>query len=394
MIIDLKKIITFIPVFCLMPSHCFGAAEEQHGLLLNSSISLSHDDNIIKSSNKIEDQILSIKPIALFNSSIGKHDVKLQYSGEYTAFNDNSSYNFNAHDIATGIVFDHSYRMSTELEIFYQKNIEAPNSTNAINLNTNEYNYFNQKGLVASWLYGKEDSNGQIVFTYTHADKNFTNNQQSFRDLKQNGLSGTFFYKLSNISRLLFLARVEDFDYQNTVFNDQSSKQYSALTGFVWRTSNTTTGEFKIGYQTKKYNDINFKDIDGLTYMLDMKWTPNTYTLLSLGSSKNTTESAISNQQGYTSTSYFVDLEHKLTNRTDVEAGFQYSISDLGRSIVDTNTVVRKDDIYSANFGVKHSLRKWLNIEFTYTHERRSSINTLFEFNSNIFTISLETNFE
>jgi len=391
----IKKTVQVVPVLLVLSSSFNSYAEEgKHGLLLNSTITLAHDDNILKNSNNIKDEFLSVEPIALFNSSIGKHDVTFQYSGEFVVYNDNSDFNHNNHDLSSGITLDHSQRMSTEFGLFYQNKSEKPNSTDAVSLNNTEFNRFNQKGLTASWLYGKVESTGQIVLSYTHADKNYTNNQQSFRDLKENSLSGTFFYKLSDLSRLLFLAQAQDFDYQNTSINDQSSKQYSALTGFVWQTSTTTSGEFKIGYQSKQYENADFGDINGLTYMLDMKWKPQIYTDITFGSSRSTNESALENQQGFTSTSYFFDIAHNLTKRTDVDFGIQYDISDLGQQTLNGESQNRKDKASKANIGITHSLRKWLNISLTYTYEKRSSINTLFDFDSNIIAISLETNFE
>ncbi len=385
------KTSSFLLLSCISS---FANAAESHGLLLNSKVTIAQDDNILKNSNEIEDQYISLQPVASFNSFIGKHDVSVNYEGKLNAYKDNTKFNYFNHSLSTGLKLNHNYRTTTLFSLTYQDSIEEPNTTISPNINLDEFNKFDQLGFDVGFIYGSEDSKGQIRLGYKLADKHFNNNQQEFRNVFENALSAAFYYRLSIDTRIVFLGRVTDFDYKNTSISDQSSTDYALLTGLSWKSSTTTTGEFRIGYQSKHFESDIYQDVDGLTYELDLTWMPQTYTTINLGSARRTTESSIIDSNAYKTTSYYVNISHNIYRRTNILVGFEQNKSDLQGNNVDQTFQSSTDKLSTTEIGITHNLRTWLDVNLSYKYEEKNSINTVFDYKANIIQLSFETIFE
>ncbi|WP_426370169.1 outer membrane beta-barrel protein [Pseudocolwellia sp. HL-MZ7] len=304
----------------------------------------------------------------------------------------NSNLNYNSHAIAAGTRLDHSHRINTEFKIGFDKSIEVPGTTNSSTQALTDFNKYENLSALGKFYYGQTNSIGQIVLGYRFNDRKYTNNGQSYRDVKQNQLSATFFYRIAPKTRILLQASTEKFGYydqstSNGLIFNQSSDNNTFLTGIEWKATAKSTGIFKIGYQDKIYDDSRFNDISGLSYLLDMIWKPNTYTSIKLGASRQTTESAILNEGGFLTASYSLDVSHKITPRTIITA--QYNISN--DEIVSISS--RTDKSNSIRLSLNHSLRNWLNISLSYKYQEKKSNVDIYNFKSNIIGLTLETSF-
>jgi hypothetical protein len=188
---------------------------------------------------------------------------------------------------------------------------------------------------------------------------------------------------------LLFQASIGDYDYLvNDQFPDQSSKAAFYLAGVEWDITAKTSGTFKLGYQSKDFEQDVYNDITGLSYMLDMTWKPNTYSTIKLGASRTTQESAQLDTSAFITNSYTVDAKHEITARTTLKAAYTFDTDDI------VSSSNRTDKHHKVVLGVDHSLLTWLNISLDYKFiERRSDIN-FYNFKANVIALSLTTNFE
>lgn len=387
-----RKVVKHSYLLLLIPSF-YSVAEERPGLLLNGAISAAHHDNVLNNVDANADTSFTLSPDAKYLGLIGKHKVLFSYKGKLANYSKESKLNYNEHSLAAGARLDHSYKINTEFKLSFDKKNEEPGSTNSSTINLTNFNKFETKSALARLYYGQASSTGQIVVEYKMSDREYTNNQQSFRDVDQVQLNATFFYRIAPKTRLLFQASTADYNYNDQTFSNgltlnQSSKQNFYLTGVEWEATAKSTGIFKIGYQDKDYNNIRFNDISGLSYNLDMIWKPNTYSRIKLGAVRQTTESAQLNVGGFINTSYSIDVSHKITARTSLSA----------RYILNNDNIVssskRTDKRNSISLSAKHSLRKWLNIGIKYKYQEKSSNIELFNYNSNTIELTLETAFE
>jgi hypothetical protein len=364
-------------------------AQERQGLLLNAGLTVISDSNITRTAEKTSDKAAIFSPQLQFLSSIGQHKFVFDYQGAFATYNDNTQFNYSDHEVNLTALFDHSYRLSSEFILGYQKQVEDPGSNNAQTEISSEFNELTGKSATAKLYYGTPASTGQFVFGVDHNQQRYTNNQQSFRDLDRNTLTGTFFYRMAPKTRLLLEASVAKFDaVAGTLFADQSSDENRYLAGVEWEATAITSGTFKVGYQKKDFEDARFNDIDGLSYFLDMTWRPNTYTNITIGANRSTSESAQQDIGGFISTGYSLALVHALSARTQLKA--RYSLNESDFSDAQNRTDKRK----SITLGLTHSLRTWLDISLDYRHLTRSSNDEIFDFSSDAVELSITSKFD
>jgi len=384
--------LTTITCLGLMPCALSYAEEDRTGLLLNGAISLEHTDNVL---NKLEtlaesDTAYSIKSSVQYLGLIGKHKIFTHYNGKYSIYNKNNDLDHNEHNLTIGAKLEHSHKINTEFKINFDKKIEEPGSTNASTINVKEFNNFENKLFIAKLIYGQYTSTGQLVFEYNFNDREFLNNEQTFRNRHYNQLIGTFFYRIAPKTRMLFQVNTAKYTYDDHIESsslilNQSNKQNSYLIGTEWEATAKSTGTFKIGYLSKDYSEAIFSDVSGLSYELDMIWKPHPFTKISVNATRKTIESAQINSQGYINTRYAINTTHKLKPRTTVAAEYIFNNYDISNN--------RTDRRHTINFSVTQNLRTWLNVSLYYKYQERTSNFELFEYNSNSIGLTFETLF-
>jgi hypothetical protein len=364
-------------------------AQERQGLLLNASLLVLNDSNITRTAEASSDTATFFSPQLQFLSKIGQHRYAFDYQGDFAVYNDNSQYNYTDHAVNLSGVFEYSNRINSEFTISYLYQAEEPGSNNAQTQLDNEFNELNRKSARAKLFYGTAASIGQFVLGLDHGQQRYTNNQQSFRDVDQNKATGTFFYRMAPKTRLLLEASVAKNDYVAvTQFAAPNSDDNTYLAGVEWEATAITSGTFKVGYQKKDFADARFNDIDGLSYFLDMAWQPNTYTTITIGAKRTTSESAEQDIGGFVITGYSLGLQHAFSERTQLKANYIQDTSDF------TSTQERTDRRKNITLGITHSSRTWLDVSLNYRHIARGSNDDIFAFSSDAVELSLSSNFD
>jgi hypothetical protein len=370
----------------LLPALVF--AQDRQGLLLNADLSVKSDTNITRTGDKTSDTSATFSPQLQFLSRLGQHQFVFDYQGYFTTYNDQAQYNYNDHLLNLDALFDHSERINSQFSFGYQNRVEEPGSNNAQTQLNTDFNQLTRKTANAKLYYGTPASSGQLVLALAHNQRRYTNNQQSYRDVDRNQLTGTFFYRIAPKTRLLFEASTARLDYlPGTGVAAPTSDENLYLAGVEWDATAITSGSFKVGYQQKDYADSRFNDIDGLSYFLDMLWQPNTYTRITIGAKRTTQESAEQDIGGFISTGYSLALEHALSARTHLNGRYTQNESDLSFA------QDRTDKHKGVTVGITHSLRTWLDIKLHYRHVARQSNNAIYDFSSDAVELSLSSKF-
>jgi hypothetical protein len=387
-IVKHSYLLLFIPVFA-------SNAADRPGLSLNGSIKAEHNDNVLNNEAETSDTAIIVTPDVKYLGLMGKHSFLISYKGKFANFTKDSDLNFNEHNISAGANLDHIHKINSEFKLAYDRKVEDPGATNSSTQTLTDFNEYENKSLIAKVYYGQKKSIGQIVLGYKYNDREYLNNQQSYRDVEQNQFNATFFYRIAPKTRILVQASTEDYDYEdqtltNGVIFNQSSTNNLYLAGIEWQATAKTTGTFKIGQQDKDYDDDRLIDISGLSYMLDLSWKPNTYTQIKLGADRQTTESAQLNESGFLSTSYSIDVTHDLTSLTTLKAKY---IKDDYDIVFSSGSANRTDKRNTLELSASYSAREWLDINLSYKYQEKSSNLDIYNYNSNIISLSLETNF-
>jgi hypothetical protein len=383
-----NRIICFNTLFVVMLLPASVLAQERQGLRLNAGIAVQSDSNITRTNEETSDNSAIFSPQLKYLTNIGQHRFKFDYQGDFAAYNGNTQYNYDDHNLNLTALFDHSYKLSSEFTLGYQDSIEEPGSNNSSNQLTDGFNQLKNKSVEANLYYGSNASGGQIVLGLAHNQKRYTNNQQSFRNLDRNQVSGTFFYSIAPKTRLLLQASVTGFNYlRDALIANRENDEKSYLAGIEWEATAITSGTFKVGYQQKDYADSRFNSLSGLSYFLDTYFRPNSYTKITIGTSRSANESAEQDDGGFISTGYLVAVEYSVSPRTSLNAEFQQNKSDL--TLVQNRTLKLKD----IKVGVNHSLSTWLDISLDYRHLARNSNDEIYDFASDSLELSLTSKF-
>lgn len=388
-VVNIQKIILAISLstcILLCPSI---SAEERQGLLLNTSLIAQHDNNVMRRVEPTVDSLVQLVPEIQYFTYLGKHILAIDYSGKYAAYKDFSDLNYNNHNIAFLAHLDHSLKIDTEFKLSYQNEVEEPGTNNSASSLIDKFNQTDKKQAYAKFYYGTRESIGQFVLGVDHRANRYTNNFQDYRDVDRNTLSATFFYRIAPKTRLLFQASWADYDYLiKNEFPDQSSNENYYLAGVEWDITAKTSGTFKIGYQSKDFEQDVYNDITGLSYMLDMTWKPNTYTKIKLSASKMTRESSQQLTSAFITNSYSINAEHEITPRTIFKGQYTYDNDDI---VTSQN---RTDKRHNISLGLDHSLLTWLNIGLDYKYIERNSDFEIYNYKANVIGLSISTNFK
>jgi hypothetical protein len=386
-IVTLKLTYCLVITLLMLPK---GLAQSAEGLLLNASVLTGYDDNVLRRSIASSDRMIKFLPELKLKSLYGKHQFYFGYNGGFTSYSDNSSLNYDDHNLSLRALFDHSRRFNSELQLTYQDKIEQPGTTNAYStLVTNEFNQFSNKNALARFLYGSRKSIGQFVLAFDVDDREYSNNQQEFRNVERKRLIGTMFYNLGLKTRVLFEARVAAFDYTPELqIADQSNHEDTYFAGVEWQVTAKTSGIFKIGYQSKDFENQQFSDVTGLSYILNMDWSPYSYTKINVGARRETKESAELGVGGFLDTSYSIMISHEMSANTEFFASYFSSKEDINPSLS------RTDRRAKINLGIAYRLNSWLTVELDYRHQKRESDIELLEFSSNAVELSFSSTFK
>jgi hypothetical protein len=359
---------------------------DNQGFSLTTELSLASDSNIERNSTETADNSLQFAPQIRYFNTIGKHQFSADYTGIYTKYSKQTQFDYENHTASIGILFDHTESLSTEFNLSYQDAIEAPGSTNGILVDSTEFYQFTSSQMTASVLYGTPESKGQIIVTFDINNIEFTNIDQAFRNSDTTSINGGYFYRIAPSTRLLFEVGQTDIDYIDAMgLDDQSSQQNTYLTGIEWVSSEQITSVFRLGYETRDFENSLFEEQDGLTYSLDFIWQPKSYTQVSFGAARGITESAIQGSAGIIRENYSIDLQHELTSSIALNSLLQYSEDDI-EDRTDTNTTFE--------VGLSYRAKDWLNISLSYALENRQSNNILFDYDAELIQLSFVATFD
>jgi len=374
----------------LLSLNAYAAEQAPRGFVFDADAAIVHDDNIFSSaSDEEEDIYYSFAPEIALIGGFGKHEAALEYDGNYTAYTDNSDFNYANHSARLRTLFDLGFRLKTEFILGYDNKFEEPGSTDSINDFEDEFNQFENKLASARFAYGDRQSKGQLILRTGFLRKEFLNNQQEFRDYDRSQVGGGFFYRVGPKTRLLLLdVDAYRYDHLNTEGRiRQDSTELFYFTGVEWEATASTTGTLKVGYQTKNYESSELEDNSGLSYFADIIWKPSTLTELTLAAERRFEESsAQSSSSGFTRDLVSLGANHELSARIEVTASAKWGKDDI-------RDPDRKDIRKLFDAGIIYDLTRWLDIGLLYTHENRSSDDPLFDYTVNTVSLVLSTKF-
>ena len=233
--------------------------------------------------------------------------------------------------------------------------------------------------------YGLEAASARVEGTVGYITKSYDNNRAAtyVRDRDDVYASGRFFYRIGPKTSLVTEGRIADFQYDQTAPGSPTldSTVYKVFGGVTWEATAKTTGSIRIGYMKKDFDALTRRDDSSFAWEAGISWEPRTYSTFRLDTARNFEET---NGIGdlIRKDTISVSWIHTWNDRVRTNAHIDYSNDSY-------TPTTREDDVVYGGVSLDYALRRWLIVTGAYRYEDRDSNTNLYDYQRNIFTVSI-----
>ena len=237
-----------------------------------------------------------------------------------------------------------------------------------------------------TYQYGQQKAKGNLELKLGVDDFTFDNNRE--RTVQQDrtviNVTPGFFLRIMPNTRLL--AQIEDIWLNH---KDAASTQFDYLkqrflTGVTWDYSAKTQGMARIGYLRQDYEDPHIQDYDGITWDVNARWLPLTYSRLNLSISRDVNPS-VSGYNLRESDRFSLGWTHDWTTRLSTKLNGAYESAN-------NSSTQRKDDYLSFGLDLHYGFRRWLGMGVSYNFRQLQSSDRQFNFDQNVAMLYITGN--
>jgi hypothetical protein len=349
---------------------------------------LKHDNNIASSSaNETESWILSLVPSvkAVLDDGVNRTELNAAvYKGTYF---DSSDDNFT--DTMLGGLFD--TRLSEQSKINFKADFiwghedRGTGITEGLSNNQDEPTRFNTQTASGYYEFGAKAAPARIRLGAKYFNKEYMNQREitQFRDYDSLLAGINFYYDTLSGTTAVLETSVEDisYDYVDPTA-PRDSKDTNVKAGVEWQISALTSGEAKIGYQKKNFDDGAREDFSGVAWIVNANWSPLTYTNLNIGTGRKAKD-PLQGGDYIKETVYLAGWTHNWSATVQTQLSYN-------RMEEDYVGIARKDVNDSYTVSVKYAFRRFVDITvFTTVTDKTSSVAGI-EFDRHISGISFD----
>lgn len=229
-------------------------------------------------------------------------------------------------------------------------------------------------------------SRNRLVFQagYSHFITGYKSDLGSFRDRRDNSLSASVSYKLSQRMSLIGDYRYINIAYDNT--GELDSNEHYFMGGISWDITAKSKGLLMAGYGVKNFDRSSgsFGSVS-LEAKLDHRFTPKTSLLVT--AYRKTSETDIRGMDFSLTEGLEVKLQHLLTSRLTSSAGFLI-INDHYKKGPDFAESV-DSRLYQVELALQYAFKRWLKGGIGYAHTIKNSSTSELEYRSNTFYFNI-----
>lgn len=193
-------------------------------------------------------------------------------------------------------------------------------------------------------------------------------------DRQENTVSLTLFYRVFPKTSALLEVAWSGIAYDEAGFAYKDNTVWQARAGVKWAATGRTTGEVRIGWQGKEYDEEALEDVDTFVVSAPFSYTISRSTILEVEVFRATLESDYTDNPYTTSTGVRADLSHKLTGKITATAGMGYTAFDYANvTTEEEQTAERSDDLLRGRLKLAFQMYRWLELGAEGVTERYDS---------------------
>lgn len=242
---------------------------------------------------------------------------------------------------------------------------------------------YTNTGIDGVFSYGAEGAKGRIEIDAGAFSREYQNNRAntaaSDRDTRV--LGGTFFWRVAPKTELLAGTQFRDIDYQLATSTLSSTEQRFFI-GAKWEATAKTSGTVKFGRLAKRFDSGARADFSTNTsWEAGIRWSPLTYSVFDLATSKSTGESSGVGDFLLTK-NHTLTWTHAWNSRfsTAVNGGLRYDdFEGTGGG--------RRDKTTTLGAKATYQWQRWLKFGAEYTRSDRNSNGAALDYDRDLFML-------
>jgi hypothetical protein len=352
------------------------------------SSGLKYDSNIAStSSNETDSWIFSLIPSVKAVLDDGVSKTELSAAAFHGTYFSSSGDNFT--DVLLGALFDTSLseqgKINLKADLVWGHEDRGTGITEGLNTNLHHPTRFNTQTASGYYEYGSAKAPARVRFGTKYYNKEYMNQREVTQYRDYDSLLGgiNFYYDTQSGTTAVLETSVEDISYD--VIDPQAtrdSKDSHVKVGAEWQITSVTSGDAKIGYQNKTFDDNTREDFSGLAWTVNANWSPLTYTHFNLGTGRRAKD-PLQDGDYVKETTFQLGWTHNWTESVQTQLNYNRMEEDyVGVSRED------KGNAYTAS--IKYAFRRFIDITFFTTVTDKTSSVPGIEFDRNIIGLSFD----
>lgn len=344
----------------------------------------------------------SIRPNLLIDRDAGAARLKFRAAGEYSDYDLDlpGSYETENFDglVSSGLEWTLGTRNRMELGAEFRRGHDALGST-ATALTNSESDKWNQTNLTGQYRLGAREAAFNIEFSGGSRNRTYVSNEATtqFLDFQTDSVGSALYYNYSPKSALVL-----DLTYRQTAFDrvdtgvpvrDSSEIFYRA--GVQWKATAKTTGDLRVGYLQKDFDSVR-GDINKLTWLGSLTWTPASRTTFSLFTSQINQESYLvttaNNALTIDNTDVGIEWSQRWGTRLTTYASSRFLNSEfIGAPLPGSSTLttIREDDVKVLSLAIEYNLMRYVSLLASISQGDRNSTFAASEYENTISHIGI-----
>ncbi len=344
---------------------------------------VGHDDNLFYSGiNKRGSSVRILSPYVRIEGTPGPHkfDVGLRY--DLGRYGNSSNDDYDDYTLAGNADVVFTGRTGLKLHAEDRRSHDPRGSTDRPS--GDRPDVYKRTGAEGLFHYGAPGAQGAVELDGGYFEKRYQNNRAATEASDYNTGSGgaTFLWRVQPRTDLLFQAQRRNYDYQlaSSTLDSTEDRLYA---GARWQATAKTDGTVKIGHLKKDFRDSTRTDFSGGSWDAGVRWSPRTYSVVDLLTSRQTNEST-----GFGDT--ILTKLYGLSWTHDWNSRFQSQLLGNWRNDQFQGAgVTREDDTGTLGVRFIYQFRRWLRFGAEYAHTDRDSNIQTFDYKRNLLLFTV-----
>lgn len=331
-----------------------------------------------------------LRPNGRIVSARGRLKLGLKGGAQFGVFDspsDNDNYIDNNAEAEIGWQFDTRNRTSLTLNHTYGHDPFGQQRTESLPATLGQgLDVWHSDGLAAGYRYGVKDAPINIEVSVSALQKHYDSNQASTAQLNNNNISARseIFYNYSPKTAAVLEASAARVYFTDPSARSRNGVVKSVLGGLRWKATAQTTGDVRVGYVLRNYDDTSSRRFQAINWNASVTWAPLVLTSFKLTTGR-TAQDSYNNARFVDNRFTVVEVNQKFSDRFSAGLRGSYTRS----KFVEAS---RNDDVYNAGINASYTLNKTVALVAGANYAKRDTDFPVIVTPMNIFDLNYESN--